>query len=159
MEIRGEGGSLEFDLRGGVAHVTRIDLARDGGEEAAYDLLREAVERVREQGVTHLAIEVAEGDEQSAARYSRFGFVPVAKTLGVDLDVFESVLDRQPRGESFGSVHVQLDDQPAVERGVRRFVPLLAGRSQVRRHRRAAAGWGVRRALRPGTGGAPPTGA
>jgi hypothetical protein len=130
MEIQGEGGSLEFDLRGGVAHVTKIDLDRDRGEDAAYALLRQAVERVREQGVTHLAIEVAEGDEQSAARYSRFGFVPVARTLGVDLDVFESVLDRRPRGESFGSVHVQLDDQPAVERGVRRFVPLLAGRSE-----------------------------
>jgi hypothetical protein len=131
MQISGEGGTLELEIRGTVAHVMKVDLVdRDTGEEAAYALLREAVRAVRHHGVTHLAIEVAEGDEQSAARYGHFGFAPVARTLGVDLDVFERVLDREPRGRSFGSVHVQLDDQPAVERGVRRFVPQLAGRSQ-----------------------------
>jgi hypothetical protein len=36
---------------------------------------------------------------------------------------------RAPRGPSFGSVHVQSDDHPAVEKIVRRYVPLLRGRS------------------------------
>ena len=131
MQIRGEGGELELEVQDGVARVRKVDLAdRDRGEEAVYDLLREALRAVREQGVTHLAIEVPEGDEQASARYGRFGFVLVAKTFGVDIDVFERVLDRRPLGRSFGSVHVQLDDQPAVERGVRRFVPQLAGRTQ-----------------------------
>lgn len=131
MEISGEGGTLELEVQDGVARVRKVDLAdRDRGEEAVYDLLREALRAVREQGVTHLAIEVPEGDEQASARYGRFGFVLVAKTFGVDIDVFERVLDRRPLGRSFGSVHVQLDDQPAVERGVRRFVPQLAGRTQ-----------------------------
>jgi glutathione S-transferase len=35
-----------------------------------------------------------------------------------------------PRGPSFGSVHVQSDDHPAVEKIVRRYVPLLRGRSE-----------------------------
>ena len=131
MEIRGEGGTLELDVSAGVARITSVDLAdSDRGEEAVYALLREAARTVREQGVTHLAIEVPEGDEQAAATYGRLGFVPVARTLGVDVEVLERDLDRRPRGRSFGSVHVQLDDQPAVERGVRRFVPQLAGRSQ-----------------------------
>jgi hypothetical protein len=131
MQIRGEGGELELEVQDGVARVRKVDLAdRDRGEEAVYDLLREALRAVREQGVTHLAIEVPEGDEQASARYGRFGFVLVARTFGVDIDVFERVLDRRPLGRSFGSVHVQLDDQPAVERGVRRFVPQLAGRTQ-----------------------------
>jgi hypothetical protein len=34
------------------------------------------------------------------------------------------------RGDSFGSIHVQSDDEPAVERGVRQFVPRLPGRSR-----------------------------
>lgn len=131
MEISGEGGTLELDVGAGVARITRLDLAdSDRGEEAVYALLREAARTVREQGVTHLAIEVPEGDEQASATYGRLGFVPVARTLGVDVEVLERDLDRRPRGRSFGSVHVQLDDQPAVERGVRRFVPQLAGRSQ-----------------------------
>lgn len=131
MEIRGEGGTLELDVSAGVARITRLNLAdSDRGEEAVYALLREAARTVREQGVTHLAIEVPEGDEQAAATYGRLGFAPVARTLGVDVEVLERDLDRRPRGRSFGSVHVQLDDQPAVERGVRRFVPQLAGRSQ-----------------------------
>lgn len=33
------------------------------------------------------------------------------------------------RGPSFGSIHVQTDDLPAVERAVRQFVPRLPGRS------------------------------
>jgi glutathione S-transferase len=37
---------------------------------------------------------------------------------------------RAPRGPSFGSVHVQSDDHPAVEKIVRRYVPLLRGRSE-----------------------------
>jgi glutathione S-transferase len=37
---------------------------------------------------------------------------------------------RTPRGPSFGSVHVQSDDRPEVEKIVRRYVPLLRGRSE-----------------------------
>jgi glutathione S-transferase len=37
---------------------------------------------------------------------------------------------RTPRGPSFGSVHVQSDDLPEVEKVVRRYVPLLRGRSE-----------------------------
>jgi hypothetical protein len=131
MLISGDGGTLELDVREGIARITRLDLVdRDQGEEAVYALLRQAARTVREHGVTHLAIDVPEGDEQAAATYGRLGFAPVARTLGVDVEVLERDLDRRPRGRSFGSVHVQLDDQPAVERGVRRFVPQLAGRSQ-----------------------------
>jgi glutathione S-transferase len=37
---------------------------------------------------------------------------------------------RAPRGPSFGSVHVQSDDLPEVEKVVGRYVPLLRGRSE-----------------------------
>jgi hypothetical protein len=131
MEIVVEGGRLVVDVRDGVARITTLELTdSDRGEEDVFELLREAARTVREHGVTHLAIEVPEGDEQAAATYGRLGFVPVARTLGVDVDVLERDLERRPRGRSFGSVHVQTDDRPAVERGVRRFVPQLAGRSE-----------------------------
>jgi hypothetical protein len=130
VEIRAAGGVVEVEVRDAVARIARLEFDDpDRGEEAVFDLLRESARRLRDQGVTHLAIDVPEGNEQLIGTYSRLGFVPVARTFGVDLDVLEQDLQRS-RGPSFGSVHVQTDDQPSVERGVRRFVPQLAGRSQ-----------------------------
>ena len=69
-------------------------------------------------------------DHGTLSTLERFGFRPVTRILAADLDVLEHDLERSPRGESFGSVHVQTDDLPAVERTVRRFVPLLPGKSK-----------------------------
>lgn len=93
------------------------------------DLTPEALHDLRERGVTRLTLHVAEGDEHALATAARLGFVAVARTLAVEVDVLAQGIERRPRGPSFGSAHVQTDDLPAVERGVRRFVPQL-GRSQ-----------------------------
>ena len=69
-------------------------------------------------------------DHGTLSTLERYGFRPVTRILAADLDVLEHDLERSPRGESFGSVHVQTDDLPAVERTVRRFVPLLPGKSK-----------------------------
>jgi hypothetical protein len=108
-----------MDIRDGTAYIGRLDDSSPGA-------LRELARQLREQGVARLAVEVDERDEQT---FTRLGFVPVAHILSVDLDVLERDLERKPRGESFGSVHVQTDDLPTVERVVRRFVPTLAGKS------------------------------
>lgn len=44
--------------------------------------------------------------------------------------VEEEAVSEPARGPSFGSIHVQTDDLPAVERAVRQFVPRLPGRSR-----------------------------
>jgi hypothetical protein len=90
----------------------------------------ETLADLRERGATRLKLRVAEGDEEALSSAARLGFVTVSRTLEVDLDVLALDLERRPLGPSFGSVHVQTDDLPAVERGVRRFIPQLAGRSQ-----------------------------
>lgn len=108
-----------MEIRDGTAYVGALD-------DASPDALRNLARTLREQGVTRLAVEVDEGDEQTL---ERLGFVPVAHILSVALDVLERDLERKPRGESFGSVHAQTDDLPAVERIVRRFVPTLPGKS------------------------------
>ena len=109
-----------MEIRDGTAYLGKLD-------DASPDALREVARTLREQGVTKLAVEVDEGDEQTL---ERLGFVPVAHILSVALDVLERDLERKPRGESFGSVHVQTDDLPTVERIVRRFVPTLPGKSK-----------------------------
>ena len=98
--------------------------------ERIEDITPEALTDLRERGVTRLTLRVDEGDEHALATAARLGFVAVARTLAVEVDVLASGIVRRPRGPSFGSVHVQTDDLPAVERGVRRFVPQLAGRSE-----------------------------
>jgi hypothetical protein len=92
--------------------------------------LRERAAELRAQGETRMTVEVDEDDEQTLSSLARLGFVQVSRTLAVDLDVLERDLERAPRGASFGSVHVQTDDLPAVERAVRRFIPQLAGGSK-----------------------------
>lgn len=109
-----------MEIRDGTAHLGRLD-------DASPERLRELARELREQGVTRLAVEVDERDEHTLAR---LGFAPVARILAVELDVLERDLERKPRGESFGSVQVQTDDLPAVERIVRRFVPTLPGKSR-----------------------------
>ncbi len=109
-----------MEIRDDTAYLGRLD---DESPEA----LRELAQQLREQGLTRLAVEVDERDEQT---FTRLGFVPVAHILAVDVDVLVRDLERKPRGESFGSVHVQTDDLPTVERIVRRFVPTLPGKSQ-----------------------------
>ncbi len=108
-----------MEIRDGTAYLGRLD-------DESPDALRELAQQLREQGVTRLAVEVDERDEQT---FTRLGFVPVAHILAVDLDVLVRDLERKPRGESFGSVQVQTDDLPTVERIVRRFVPTLPGKS------------------------------
>ena len=98
--------------------------------ERIDDLTPEALKELRERGATRLTLRVSEDDEEALSWASRLGFVAVSRTLTVDLDVLVRDLERAPRGPSSGSVHVQTDDLPAVERGVRRFIPQLAGRSQ-----------------------------
>ena len=107
-------------------HVRDAALAHD----ATQALLGALIRRLRPDGVTHLEVDVAGAGDPAAATFARLGFVPRAQRLGVALDVLERDLERRPRGESFGSVHVQTDDLTAVEKGVRRFIPLLRGRSE-----------------------------
>ena len=99
-------------------------------EDPTPEELRELAEAARARGETTLTVEVDEADDRALSTLERFGFRPAARVLSVDLDVLERDLERSPRGESFGSVQVQTDDLPAVERTVRRFVPLLPGKSK-----------------------------
>jgi hypothetical protein len=103
--------------------------------------LRRRAAELRSQGETHLTFEVAEGDEQTLASLARLGFAPMSRTLAVDVDVLEQALERAPRGASFGSVHVQTDDLPAVERSVRRFIPQLEGASKGSAVAQPRSGW------------------
>lgn len=93
----------------------------------ATALIREFGLGMRDRGAQFVTLET--GIENGAARalYARLGFKEHQLELVADLD---QVLAERMEGRSFGSLHIQSDDAPAVERAVRQFVPRLPGRSR-----------------------------
>jgi hypothetical protein len=124
-----ENGLLAGRASGSQLEVERVEIDdEERYEEIAQMLLGKLLdERADAERVT---VQIDEGDERAASLLARWGFVPVRRVLGVDVGVLRRDLERRPRGESFGSVHVQTDDLPGVQRAVTSFAPLRAGGSQ-----------------------------
>jgi hypothetical protein len=128
IDLAIEGGRLVGYSSGSALSVERLDVDEDARYEEIAQALVEALldEHPRAERVT---VEIDNGDERAASLLARWGFVPVRRVLGVDVGVLRHDLERRPRGESFGSVHVQTDDLPAVQRAVAGYAPLHAGGS------------------------------
>jgi hypothetical protein len=108
--------------------VERLEI----GDEQRYDEIAQALVTAlldEHPDAERVTVEIDNHDERAASLLARWGFVPVRRVLGVDVDVLRRDLERGPLGESFGSVHVQTDDLPAVQRAVQAFTPLRAGGS------------------------------
>jgi hypothetical protein len=131
VEIRIDSAAARLTGRrsGADVHVDSLVVEDESRyEEIAQALLASLLEQHGD--AEQVTIEVDERDEQAESLFARLGFLPVRRVLGVGMGVLREDLERPPRGESFGSVHVQTDDLPAVERAVERFVPLQAGGSR-----------------------------
>ncbi len=95
---------------------------------AARSLIRDATERLRGKGVTAMFLDVDLENAPARTAYERLGFRPEALQLWAPVDDVLKSASREPRGESFGSVHVQTDEIEPVEQAVRKYVPRF-GRS------------------------------
>jgi ribosomal protein S18 acetylase RimI-like enzyme len=102
--------------------------ARRGGSARA--LVREVAAAFAGQGVEFVSLEVGAANERARSIYSRWGFREDLLELVVPLDTLTSRLEDDHTGRTFGSVHVQTDDQGGLERAVRQFVPRLPGGSR-----------------------------
>jgi ribosomal protein S18 acetylase RimI-like enzyme len=101
------------------------------GQGVARDLTREVVRLLREQGLDHVDLQVVASNAAARAIYARWGFTEHLLELAAPLDELAARLEQEDAGAaSFGSIHVQTDDVPAVERSVRMFVPRLPGGSR-----------------------------
>ena len=96
---------------------------------AARSLIRAATERLRNRGVAAMFLDVDLENEPARTAYERLGFRPEALQLWAPVDDVLKSASREPRGESFGSVHVQTDAIGAVEQAVRKYIPRF-GRSR-----------------------------
>jgi hypothetical protein len=129
IDISVENGRLVgYSADSGVS-VERMQIDDEGRYEGIAQAL---VARLLDEhpDAKRVTIEIDNHDERAASLLARWGFVPARRVLAVDVDVLRRDLERSPRGESLGSVHVQTDDLPAVQRAVSGFTPLRAGGSE-----------------------------
>jgi ribosomal protein S18 acetylase RimI-like enzyme len=114
----------------GIGHLSDLYVApnqrRRGG---ATDLIREVAKRLREAGASVLTLEVQLDNANARTTYERLGFKADSVSMYAPLSQLLERVERAPRGPSFGSVHVQTDNDGAVAQAVRKYVPRL-GRSR-----------------------------
>jgi hypothetical protein len=128
IDLSVQDGRLVGYTAGSAVSVERMEI----GDEQRYDEIAQALVTTlldEHPDAERVTVEIDNHDERAASLLARWGFVPVRRVLGVDVDVLRRDLERGPLGESFGSVHVQTDDLPAVQRAVQAFTPLRAGGS------------------------------
>lgn len=116
-------GMAKGELRQGLGHVVFIYLRPEArGQGNGKALLRELVSFFRGEDVEHVSLSVDLPNDQALAVWRRLGFSDYRRSLLTELGALEQRLADREAG-SIGAVHVQTDDQGAVERAVARFGP------------------------------------
>ena len=100
-----------------------------GSADELLASLRSLVERLREQGSTEARVTIDVPNDEALALFRRLGFTEARRELVADLAALETRFEDE-QAPSSGSVHVQTDDQGAVERAVARFLPRVAPTSR-----------------------------
>jgi ribosomal protein S18 acetylase RimI-like enzyme len=122
-------GLAKAEVRDGLGHVSLVYLRPEArGQGGGKELLRELAGYFREQGLEHVSLNVELPNDEALAYWRRLGFTDYRRSLLTELASLE---ERLAGGAvaSTGTVHVQTDDQSAVEKAVARFGPRVV-RSQ-----------------------------
>ena len=93
-------------------------------------LVREVVSGLGERGVTHVSLDVLTANADAVVVWERLGFSELMKVMTADVESLQARLEPVDAAPSFGSVHVQSDDERAVQRIVRRFLPRVRAPSR-----------------------------
>ncbi len=123
-ELDGEAiGVAKGELREGLGHISFVYLQADArGQGHGRELVRELTSFFRSEGVEHVTANVEVSNEGALAFWRRLGFADYRRSLVAGLGALEARVAGEAT-TSVGSVHVQTDDQSAVERAVARFGP------------------------------------
>jgi len=112
-----------------TAHVTDIYVRPDARNKGiGRALLAEIIDPARSAGLEHASLEVLISNSNARRLYERLGFMPMDVFMVAPVDALADRLSSDDRPPSFGSLHVQTDDEVGVERAVKQFLPRL-GRS------------------------------
>ena len=124
-----------------TAHITDIYVrpeARSRGIGTA--LLTGVLEPARAAGLDHVSLEVLIRNSEARRLYERLGFVAVDLFMVAPLGALADRVESDARPASFGSLHVQTDDEAGVARAVKQFGPRL-GRSEHTEVTAPVSGW------------------
>jgi len=128
---------------GGRAHVTDAYVRPRGRRQGVTKaLLRAAAARLAERGVRYVSLDVLSDNAPARAVWERLGFREVQRTMVTELETLAARVAEGERPPSFGSIHIQTDDERSVARAVAQFVPRL-GRSGGTRIEEPRNGWTV----------------
>jgi ribosomal protein S18 acetylase RimI-like enzyme len=110
------------------AHVTDAYVRpRARGRGVTKALLREVVADLKERGVEHVTLDVATSNALGRAVWERLGFVEFQRSLFTEIDRLEARVAEREAAPSYGSIHVQTDDERTVRQILDRVVPRSAG--------------------------------
>jgi ribosomal protein S18 acetylase RimI-like enzyme len=124
-----------------TAHVTDFYVLPEARNKGiGKELLTQVVEPAREAGLDHVSLEVLIRNTDARRLYERLGFTPVDLFMVAPLGSLAERLASDERPPSFGSLHVQTDDEGGVDRAVKQFLPRL-GRSAHTQVFPATNGW------------------
>jgi GNAT superfamily N-acetyltransferase len=116
-------GLAKADERDGLGHVSLVYLKPEvRGMGGGNELLRELVTHFRDEGFQHVSLNVELPNDEALAYWRRLGFTDYRRSLLTDLDSLEKRLEGH-KVSATGSIHVQTDDQGAVQTAVARWVP------------------------------------
>jgi GNAT superfamily N-acetyltransferase len=116
-------GLAKGEDREGLGHVSLVYLKPEArGRGGGKDLVRDLVAAFRDQGMEHVSLNVELPNDEALAYWRRLGFTDYRRSLLTDLASLEQRLVGQAVS-SRGSIHVQTDDQSAVQKAVARWVP------------------------------------
>jgi ribosomal protein S18 acetylase RimI-like enzyme len=124
-----------------TAHVTDLWVhpdVRNHGIGSA--LLAELIEPARTAGLDHLSLEVLIRNRDARRLYERLGFVTMDVFMVAPLGAVADRLATHDRPTSYGSLHVQTDDEAGVQRAVKQYLPRL-GHSEHTEVSSAPHGW------------------
>jgi ribosomal protein S18 acetylase RimI-like enzyme len=112
-----------------TAHVTDLYVRPEARNKGiGRELLTELIEPARAAGLDHVSLEVLLRNADARRLYERLGFAAVDLFMVAPLGALAERLGSEERPVSFGSLHVQTDDEAGVESAVLQFLPRL-GRS------------------------------
>jgi ribosomal protein S18 acetylase RimI-like enzyme len=115
---------------GGFVHVVDLYVDRQARRQGlAKQLLSEVIAWGRERGLAYVSLDVSLQNSIARAVYDRLGFRPISQSMVAPLEALGRRVAPARTAPSTGRVYVQTDDEGAVERAVRQFVPRL-GRSE-----------------------------
>jgi len=123
-EIVGFAAGRSSDAEPGHLHLIYVkpDHRREG---IGKELLRAFVAQMREDGAEQITLDVDTSNTHAIAVWEQLGFTEFARRLSAPANALEGRLASTEQGESFVSIHVQTDDERAVEQAVRKYVPRL----------------------------------